>query len=224
MNLITMTNIMKVYNDGDMQFTALHPTEFYLNEGEFVAIIGPSGSGKTTFLTILGNLQEATSGEITFCGEDITNLNEKKKTELRFEEFGFILQASNLIPFLKVGEQLDLIDKLGTPEKDKMNRKELFDMLGLEKLKNSYPKELSGGECQRAAIARALYNNPRVILADEPTASLDTNRAHQVADLLAEIAHKQNKGVVMITHDTRLLDKVDRVYRMEDGHLVEIKK
>lgn len=224
MNLITMANITKVYNDGDKQFTALHPTEFYLNEGEFVAIIGPSGSGKTTFLTILGNLQEATSGEITFCGENITNLNEKRKTELRFEEFGFILQASNLIPFLKVGEQLDLIDKLGTPEKDKMNRKELFDMLGLEKLKNSYPKELSGGERQRAAIARALYNNPRVILADEPTASLDTNRAHQVADLLAEIAHKQNKGVVMITHDTRLLDKVDRVYRMEDGHLVEIKK
>ena len=162
MNLITMTNITKVYNDGDMQFTALYPTEFYLNEGEFVAIIGPSGSGKTTFLTILGNLQEATSGEITFCGENITNLNEKRKTELRFEEFGFILQASNLIPFLKVGEQLDLIDKLGTPEKDKMNRKELFDMLGLEKLKNSYPKELSGGERQRAAIARALYNNPRV--------------------------------------------------------------
>ena len=203
MNLITMTNITKVYNDGDMQFTALYPTEFYLNEGEFVAIIGPSGSGKTTY---------------------ITNLNEKRKTELRFEEFGFILQASNLIPFLKVGEQLDLIDKLGTPEKDKMNRTELFDMLGLEKLKNSYPKELSGGERQRAAIARALYNTPRVILADEPTASLDTNRAHQVADLLAEIAHKQNKGVVMITHDTRLLDKVDRVYRMEDGHLVEIKK
>ena len=224
MNLITMTNITKVYNDGDMQFTALHLTEFYLNEGEFVAIIGPSGSGKTTFLTILGNLQEATSGEITFCGEDITNLNEKRKTELRFEEFGFILQASNLIPFLKVGEQLDLIDKLGTSEKEKMNRKELFDMLGLEKLKHSYPKELSGGERQRAAIARALYNNPRVILADEPTASLDTNRAHQVADLLAEIAHKQNKGVVMITHDTRLLDKVDRVYRMEDGHLIEIKK
>ena len=224
MNLITMTNITKVYNDGVIQFTALHPTEFYLNAGEFVAIIGPSGSGKTTFLTILGNLQEATSGEITFCGENITNLNEKRKTELRFEEFGFILQASNLIPFLKVGEQLDLIDKLGTPEKDKMNRKELFDMLGLEKLKNSYPKELSGGERQRAAIARALYNNPRVILADEPTASLDTNRAHQVADLLAEIAHKQNKGVVMITHDARLLDKVDRVYRMEDGHLVEIKK
>ena len=89
-----------------MKFTALYPTEFYLNEGEFVAIIGPSGSGKTTFLTILGNLQEATSGEITFCGENITNLNEKRKTELRFEEFGFILQASNLIPFLKVGEDV----------------------------------------------------------------------------------------------------------------------
>lgn len=104
-----------------------------------------------------------------------------------------------------------------------MNREELINLLGLEKVKNSYPNELSGGERQRAAIARALYNNPSVVLADEPTASLDTERAHQVADLLAEIAHKQNRGVVMITHDTRLLDKVDRIYRMEDGHLAEVK-
>ena len=224
MQKIIVKDVSKIYGENSNKVIANDAISFDINEGEFVAIIGPSGSGKTTFLTILGNLQEATSGEITFCGEDITNLNEKRKTELRFEEFGFILQASNLIPFLKVGEQLDLIDKLGISEKEKMNRKELFDMLGLEKLKHSYPKELSGGERQRAAIARALYNNPRVILADEPTASLDTNRAHQVADLLAEIAHKQNKGVVMITHDTRLLDKVDRVYRMEDGHLIEIKK
>ena len=222
MNLITMTNITKVYNDGDMQFTALHPTEFYLNEREFVAIIGPSGSGKTTFLTILGNLQEATSGEITFCGENITNLNEKRKTELRFEEFGFILQASNLIPFLKVGEQLDLIDKLGTPEKDKMNRKELFDMLGLEKLKNSYPKELSGGERQRAAIARALYNNPRVILADEPTASLDPEKAQEIAQLIQREVKEKQKSAIMVTHDRSVLEYVDTVYELKKGSLVRL--
>lgn len=222
-NLIEMKNVTKTYGSGHTEVVALHPTNFYLKEGEFVAIVGPSGSGKTTFLTILGNLQEASNGEVLFRGDDITKISDKKKTELRFNEFGFILQASNLIPFLKVKEQLNLIDRLDKSKREKMNREELINLLGLEKVKNSYPNELSGGERQRAAIARALYNNPSVVLADEPTASLDTERAHQVADLLAEIAHKQNRGVVMITHDTRLLDKVDRIYRMEDGHLLEVK-
>lgn len=222
-NLIEMKNVTKTYGSGHTEVVALHPTNFYLKEGEFVAIVGPSGSGKTTFLTILGNLQEASSGQVLFRGDDTTKISDKKKTELRFNEFGFILQASNLIPFLKVKEQLNLIDRLDKSKREKMNREELINLLGLEKVKNSYPNELSGGERQRAAIARALYNNPSVVLADEPTASLDTERAHQVADLLAEIAHKQNRGVVMITHDTRLLDKVDRIYRMEDGHLAEVK-
>jgi len=140
---------------------------------------------------------------------------------LRFSEFGFILQASNLIPFLTVKEQLDLIDRLDKKKSIKSNRQELFSLLDLEKVQNHYPKALSGGERQRAAIARALYNNPSIVLADEPTASLDTQRAYQVTDMLASIAHEQGRGVVMITHDTRLLDKVDRVYVMDDGRLVE---
>ena len=146
-------------------------------------------------------------------------MTEKEKTTLRFKEFGFILQASNLIPFLNVQEQLDLIDRLDKPNSKKMNREELLDLLDLNKVLRSYPKDLSGGERQRAAIARALYNNPSIILADEPTASLDTERAHQVVDLLARIAHEYNRGVVMITHDMRLLDKVDQVYTMQDGKL-----
>ncbi|EMG32082.1 ABC transporter ATP-binding protein [Streptococcus oralis] len=219
--LIEMNQVTKTYGEGKMNVVALHETNFQLNAGEFVAIVGPSGSGKTTFLTTLGQLQEASSGKILVKGKETGSLTEKEKTDLRFREFGFILQASNLIPFLTVKEQLDLIDKLDKGKNSKSNRKELFDLLDLEKVQNQYPKALSGGERQRAAIARALYNNPSIVLADEPTASLDTQRAYQVTEMLAAIAHKQGRGVVMITHDTRLLDKVDRIYAMNDGHLVE---
>ena len=219
--LIEMNQVTKTYGEGKMKVVALHETNFQLNAGEFVAIVGPSGSGKTTFLTTLGQLQEASSGKILVKGKETGSLTEKEKTDLRFREFGFILQASNLIPFLTVKEQLDLIDKLDKGKNSKSDRKELFDLLDLEKVKDQYPKALSGGERQRAAIARALYNNPSIVLADEPTASLDTERAYQVTEMLAAIAHKQGRGVVMITHDTRLLDKVDRIYVMNDGHLVE---
>ena len=219
--LIEMIQVTKTYGQGNMKVTALHETNFQLNAGEFVAIVGPSGSGKTTFLTTLGQLQEASSGKILVKGKETGNLTEKEKTDLRFSEFGFILQASNLIPFLTVKEQLDLIDRLDKKKSIKSNRQELFSLLDLEKVQNHYPKALSGGERQRAAIARALYNNPSIVLADEPTASLDTQRAYQVTDTLASIAHEQGRGVVMITHDTRLLDKVDCIYVMNDGRLVE---
>ena len=219
--LIEKTQVTKTYGEGKMKVVALHETNFQLNAGEFVAIVGPSGSGKTTFLTTLGQLQEASSGKILVKGKETGSLTEKEKTDLRFREFGFILQASNLIPFLTVKEQLDLIDRLDKGKNSKSDRKELLDLLDLEKVQDQYPKALSGGERQRAAIARALYNNPSIVLADEPTASLDTERAYQVTNMLASIAHEQGRGVVMITHDTRLLDKVDRVYVMNDGHLVE---
>ena len=221
--LIEMIQVTKSYGEGKMKVTALHETNFKLQAGEFVAIVGPSGSGKTTFLTTLGQLQAASSGNILVKGKETGNLSEKEKTTLRFKEFGFILQASNLIPFLTVKEQFDLIDRLDKDKNQRSDRQELFDLLDLEKVQNQYPKALSGGERQRAAIARALYNNPSIVLADEPTASLDTERAYQVTNMLASIAHEQGRGVVMITHDTRLLDKVDRVYVMNDGHLTEKK-
>ena len=219
--LIEMKQVTKTYGHGHLQVVALHETNFHLNAGEFVAIIGPSGSGKTTFLTTLGQLQHPSSGDILVKGKDTRQLSEKEKTALRFKEFGFILQTSNLIPFLTVKEQLDLIDRLDKGRSVKEDRQKLFNLLDLDKVKNNYPKELSGGERQRAAIARALYNNPSIILADEPTASLDTQRAYQVTDMLATIAHEQGRGVVMITHDTRLLDKFDRIYTMNDGQLRE---
>lgn len=224
MKLIELKNVTKQYGSGHTLVEALHPTNFELNKGEFVGIIGPSGSGKTTFLTILGNLQSPTSGEILVNGKDTSKITEKERTDLRFEEFGFILQASNLIPFLTIEDQLNLIDRFSITEKQKLDRNDLINFLDLKGTLKNYPNNLSGGERQRAAIARALYNNPSIILADEPTASLDTNRAKQVVALLSKIAHEYNRGVVMITHDTRMLDSVDKIYEMQDGVLKPLPK
>ncbi|KRO00344.1 ABC-type antimicrobial peptide transport system, ATPase component [Companilactobacillus kimchiensis] len=219
MSLIEMINVNRQYGSGRTLVEALHPTNFSLNSGEFIGIYGPSGSGKTTFLTILGLLQSPTQGKILVNGKDTTKMNSRTKTDLRFDQFGFVLQASNLIPFLTVKEQFKLVDKLSTSKKEKMNRNTLLHLLDLQSVVNNYPSNLSGGERQRAAIARALYNNPNIILADEPTASLDSSRAQQVVEFLTQIAHESQKGVIMITHDTRLLAATDHVYEMRDGYL-----
>ncbi|XOV23031.1 ABC transporter ATP-binding protein [Lacticaseibacillus paracasei] len=217
--LIQLKQVSKIYGTGHTAVTALYPTDFTLKAGEFAAIIGPSGSGKTTLLTIIGNLQRPSNGQIIVNHQDTTHLNEGQRTDLRFNTFGFILQASNLIPFLTVKDQLTLVDRFNHHHKHETTMSALFDMFGISDLVTNYPAALSGGERQRVAIARALYNDPSIILADEPTASLDTKRALQVVDLLADIAHHSQRGVMMITHDTRLLDAVDTVYEMRDGHL-----
>ncbi|ERL65633.1 ABC transporter ATP-binding protein [Schleiferilactobacillus shenzhenensis] len=221
MGLVDLKQVTKVYGSGHTAVTALHPTDFSLQAGEFATVIGPSGSGKTTLLTIIGSLQQPSSGQVLINGQDTTNFSEHQRTDLRFNTFGFILQGSNLIPFLTVADQLALVDRFNHHKQHKMSRDSLFTMLGITDLTNQYPSALSGGERQRVAIARALYNDPPIILADEPTASLDTSRALQVTELLATIAHKMDRGVVMITHDTRLLGSVDTVYEMRDGVLTK---
>ncbi|AZP92835.1 ABC transporter ATP-binding protein [Enterococcus mundtii] len=219
--ILTMKNIVKKFGNGRTEVTALKEINFSVKQGEFVSIIGPSGSGKSTFLTISGGLQTPSSGEIHINGHSFSELNEKKRADLRFKEIGFILQSSNLIPFLKVKEQFYLVDRVAKKKAGDERIDELLKSLDIYELKESYPKDLSGGERQRVAIARALFNDPSLILADEPTASLDTDHAYEVVKLLVKEAHEKQKATVMVTHDSRMIQWSDRIYRMEDGYLKE---
>lgn len=222
MNVLEFINVTKSYQDGNKEIEALKETNFKIEEGQFIAIIGPSGSGKSTFLTLAGGLQTPSKGQIIINGKDYTNLSEKERSKLRFNDIGFVLQASNLVPFLTAKQQLELVDRINKQKRQKLqDQKSLFKELGIDHLENKLPKDLSGGERQRLAIARALYNNPAIILADEPTASLDSDRAYEVVDLLSKECKEKNKSIIMVTHDNRMIEKCDYVYRMKDGILTK---
>ena len=222
MNVLEFKNVTKSYQDGNNEIEALKETNFKIEEGQFIAIIGPSGSGKSTFLTLAGGLQTPSKGQIIINGKDYTNLSEKERAKLRFNDIGFVLQASNLVPFLTAKQQLELVDRINKKNKQTIQDKHsLFKELGIEHLENKLPKDLSGGERQRLAIARALYNNPAIILADEPTASLDSDRAFEVVELLSKECREKNKSIIMVTHDNRMIEKCDHVYRMKDGILTK---
>ena len=222
MNVLEFKNVTKSYQDGNKEIEALKETNFKIERGQFIAIIGPSGSGKSTFLTLAGGLQTPSKGQIIINGKDYTNLSEKERAKLRFNDIGFVLQASNLVPFLTAKQQLELVDRINKNNKQTIQDKHsLFKELGIEHLENKLPKDLSGGERQRLAIARALYNDPAIILADEPTASLDSDRAFEVVDLLSKECREKNKSIIMVTHDNRMIEKCDHVYRMKDGILTK---
>ena len=222
MNVLEFINVTKSYQDGNKEIEALKETNFKIEEGQFIAIIGPSGSGKSTFLTLAGGLQTPSKGQIIINGKDCTNLGEKERAKLRFNDIGFVLQASNLVPFLTAKQQLELVDRINKKRKKTLQDQEsLFKELGIDHLENKLPKDLSGGERQRLAIARSLYNNPAIILADEPTASLDSDRAFEVVDLLLKECKEKNKSIIMVTHDNRMIEKCDHVYRMKDGILTK---
>ena len=222
MNVLEFKNVTKSYQDGNKEIEALKETNFKIEKGQFIAIIGPSGSGKSTFLTLAGGLQTPSKGQIIINGKDYTNLSEKERSKLRFNDIGFVLQASNLVPFLTAKQQLELVDRINKKRKQTLqDQKSLFKELGIDHLENKLPKDLSGGERQRLAIARALYNNPAIILADEPTASLDSDRAFEVVDLLSKECKEKNKSIIMVTHDNRMIEKCDHVYRMKDGILTK---
>ena len=220
--ILKMENVKKSFGSGHNEIQALKGIDLAVNQGEFVSIIGPSGSGKSTFLTIAGGLQSPTSGNISINGLDFTPLSEKKRSKLRFKEIGFILQSSNLIPYLTIEEQFLLIDKINHEKLTSKKGIELLTSLDILDLKDKHPSDLSGGERQRAAIARALFNEPNLILADEPTASLDTEHACQVVELLRQEAHLKNKATIMVTHDQRMIKNSDSVYKIEDGLLSKI--
>lgn len=220
MQAIEFINVNKEYKDGNQMIEALKPTNLVINKGEFVAIIGPSGSGKSTFLTLAGGLLQPTKGKILVNQQTFSEESEKRRAKLRFESIGFILQTSNLVPFLTIQDQLRLVDKINGQTNETLLA-ELFTQLGIVHLANKYPENLSGGERQRVAIARALYNDPPIILADEPTASLDSTRAFEVVEILAKETKKKNKATIMVTHDTRMIEYCDRIFYMNDGQLTE---
>lgn len=215
--LIEMTGVTKDFLQADNVISALKETNFTAYEGELIGIVGPSGSGKSTFLTILGGLQKPTTGRVLLNGKPFSELDVKEKSKIRLENIGFILQASNLIPFLTIQEQMVLYNKITKSKVNQSWMDELFRKLDVDKLKNKYPNELSGGERQRSAIAKALYHQPSVIFADEPTASLDTNRAFEVVKLLAKETKEQKKATIMVTHDERMLAYCDKVFEIIDG-------
>lgn len=218
---LQIKEVTKYYTDGQNRTAALDKVTLTVNPGEFVAVIGPSGSGKSTFLSIAGALLQASEGEVKINGKALSSSTPKELSQIRLREIGFMMQSSNLIPYLNVLQQLLVVKKMSgkvTPA-DKAYAVQLLEELGLGSKLKSYPEELSGGEKQRTAIARAFVNNPSVILADEPTASLDTKRAHEVVSLIAKEVKSRRKAAVMVTHDERMLAYCDKVYRMEDGKL-----
>ncbi|HFK1764676.1 MULTISPECIES: ABC transporter ATP-binding protein [Bacillus] len=221
-SLLKLDKVSKVYGEGNTEVTALHPMSLDVKAGEFIGIVGPSGSGKSTLLSIAGALLSPSKGDIYIREKNITKLSEKEMTDIRLKKIGFIFQFANLVPYLNVKEQLLYIAKLKKDNKQESEKRadHLLAAFGLGERKNHYPNQLSGGEKQRVAIARAFMNNPDLILADEPTASLDSKRAREVVEMMKREVKESQKAAIMITHDERMLDVCDRILTLRDGKLI----
>ncbi|MDD5386117.1 MAG: ABC transporter ATP-binding protein [Sulfuricurvum sp.] len=225
MPIIAMNGISKTYGTGDSAVTAIKEATLKIYSGETVALLGPSGSGKTTLITMIGCITEPTSGKLFLNNELV--YDEKWRVsdtrKIRRENIGFIFQAHNLIPFLNVRENVTLVPLMnGISDKEANARaRELLEYLGVGEKENKMPSQLSGGQSQRVAIARSLANNPKIILADEPTAALDAQRALSVMQLLKKLSIEQNVAIVVVTHDERMLPLFDRILRVEDGYVRE---
>lgn len=224
MAVIELKDVDKFYGKGDARVEALKDINFEANSSEVVLIMGPSGAGKSTFLTIAGSLQKPTSGQVIVDGQDITKFSSKESNNLRLNKIGFVLQAYNLVPFLTVHDQFVLVDKVKKQNNlSKEDLAKLFEDLGIGNLVKKYPNELSGGQQQRVAIARALYADPAILLADEPTASLDTKNVEEVGKLFQKLAKERNKAIMLVTHDPRLEKYADHIYEMMDGKMTKKK-
>ena len=221
MMAIELKNINKDYGTGISKVQVLSDVSFKAHSGELSLVLGPSGSGKSTFLTIAGGLQRPTSGQVLIDGQDISRFSEKQRDEIRLNQIGFVLQSYNLLSYLSVADQFALVDRVhkGNLSPDRLEK--LLQELGIDQLVNKFPDELSGGQNQQVAIARALYTDPAIILADEPTAALDSERVKVVGRLMKEMAKQYDKAVVVVTHDLRLKDFADRIYQIMDGKMTE---
>lgn len=220
MAVIELKNINKYFGSGISKVHVLKDVNFAADRGQLILVVGPSGSGKSTFLTIAGGLQTPTSGSVEVEGNSVENLTKAQRDKLRLNQVGFVLQSYNLVPYLKVKEQFDFVDKVkhqGNLSKEGLEG--LLKQLGISELINKFPGELSGGQTQRVAIARALYADPDIVLADEPTAALDSQKVAEVGKLFKDLAETRNKAVVVVTHDLRLLDFADKTYEILDGKI-----
>lgn len=226
MNCIALEvkDLVKTFALDGTTINAVDHVSFQVKLGEFVALVGPSGSGKTTMLSVLAALLAPTSGQVLIDGQDLARMNEKQRVKLRREKIGFTFQSNNLIPFLTAQENVEFMLRLnGKADKQgRVRSEDILTRLGLSERLHSLPAQLSGGQQQRVAIARALIHNPAVVLADEPTASLDTERAYQVVETFAHLIHENNRAGIIVTHDLRMCQYVDRVLQMQDGKLVRI--
>jgi putative ABC transport system ATP-binding protein len=217
-------SISKIYKSGANETLAVDDISLSVGKGEFIAIVGPSGSGKTTMLAILAALLTPTHGDVTIDDINLHTMGEKERVKFRREKIGFTFQSNNLLPFLNVRENVEMMLRLNnsyTPE-TKEYCLDLLARLGMEDRLNYLPNQLSGGQRQRVTIARALVHNPSLVLADEPTASLDTERAYQVVKIFSDLIHEQNKAGIIVTHDLRMCIYVDRVIQMMDGKVENI--
>jgi len=224
MYAIEVENLTKIYGKGETAVTALRDANFKVRPGELVAILGPSGSGKTTLLTCIGLINEPTHGRVVIDGTAVADDGWQSGIDLkkmRREKLGFIFQAHNLIPFLTVQENVMVALEInGLTRAEAKNRSvELLNALNLGHRVNNYPSALSGGESQRVAIARALANRPSVILADEPTAALDTENGKNVMDLLKKLAVENHSAIMVVTHDHRMVENFDRILQVSDGRI-----
>lgn len=224
MAIFTINEVRKTFTVGEVSEEILKGINLSLQEGEITALVGASGSGKSTLLTIAAGLQPATRGDIVFDGENMSAMNQEQIRKVRASDFGFVFQSAHLVPFLTVEEQLMLMLEVSeTKLKKAQQKKEIADILksiGMEHRKDAYPASLSGGEKQRVAIARAIIHKPKILFADEPTASLDSKRSKDIMSLIRNLTKTLNITTLMVTHDEEMLSYADHVITMKDG-LVE---
>lgn len=223
--VISVEQITKTYGSGESAVTAIKEATFEIYSGETVALLGPSGSGKTTLITMIGCITEPSGGKLALNGEVMyaDGWKVKDTRKVRRENIGFIFQSHNLIPFLNVQENVTLVSQMNGVPLPHANRRarELLEYLGVGDKHEKMPSQLSGGQSQRVAIARSLANNPKIILADEPTAALDAERALSVMQLLKKLSSEQEVAIIVVTHDERMLPLFDRILRVEDGYVRE---
>lgn len=221
-NVIEIRGLTKIYNSSEVVVKAVNGIDINFKEGEFTAIVGPSGSGKTTFLNMLGGLDRPTSGNVKIGGIDIWNLSSRKLIDFRMNNIGFVFQSYNLIPVLTAGENVEFIMQLqGKPKKEREQRtKELLEAVGIGDRIKSRPSKLSGGQQQRVAVARAMASKPEFILADEPTANLDSKATSGLLELMSQMNKKFKTTFIFATHDQRVMDKARRIVTIEDGKIL----